>query len=145
MERDICFVCLAPITPFNTVDGVENRRYKELYNNFLHFAKHFLKIPTASCLLATVNNARNSFCQGCTKVIKNISESYLELVQAKLRLSTKLSKLGGLLEGSKSEESMDKLRLIKNVEKLSEQLGIKGQVVTVYELRRSLEAKSKSG
>jgi len=100
MTVDICFVCLSPIS----IPGEDAKKNVEVYKNFLQFAKVYLKIPSAACFLEAVTSARNSFCESCTGVVKNVCEFHVELVQAKLRLSAKLAELGDLLEGSKKGE-----------------------------------------
>jgi len=146
MARDICFVCLSPILDLNDDGDEANKKNVDLYKKFLQFTTDYLKIETATRFLEAVISARSSFCVSCKQVVQNVCEYYLELVQAKLRLSTKLAQLGGLFEGSKSEDSPEQLKLmIENLKKLSDQLGVKGQVVTVFELRSLLEAKGKSG
>ncbi|CAL8149221.1 unnamed protein product [Orchesella dallaii] len=112
--RPVCFVCLgeARHNPLLSPSPLIHLQQKsststgfdqfQLYIKFLQFAGNHLKIPPIALepllLITDTDNGGKMFCEICETLVAQICNSYLELLQAQLRLSFKLGELGRLLQ-----------------------------------------------
>ncbi|CAL8149224.1 unnamed protein product [Orchesella dallaii] len=123
--QPVCFVCLGDTRNNNLFSSLHNHKQKtstdfdqfQLYVKFLQFAKNHLKIPSTTLdpLLLITDNGGKIFCETCEKLVSHIIyNSYLELLQAQLRLSSKLGELGKLLQScNNNSQKLERIESLK--------------------------------
>ncbi|CAL8136780.1 unnamed protein product [Orchesella dallaii] len=151
MKQKICFLCLKSIgnEPFTLLGGNEEGKKEagicyqsptstsSTSSKFWNFAQNYLDI---SSVADKPFPSKELFCNDCENVVTSLSQLYLELLQAHLRLSSKLGELAKLLECSEGRVSKKFRSLLIN--SLMEQLGFE-KAEYVEELRNLLKNKCK--